>query len=174
MLVFFKAALRRSAVLTRSSKSTKVSSVDVNTIGGNPVRGQWVFGGVERGSGKTFLVPVPDRTADTLMKFIHKWIEPGTIVISDCWAAYRDVGSIGYTHLTVNHSVCFVDPDTGAHTNTVESLWRAVKDFIRPYNRQKDYEFHLVHYMFAARCKAMGVSQFNQFLAAVAATDWVK
>ena len=29
--------------------------------GGHPVKGQWVFGGVQRGSGKTFLVPVPDR-----------------------------------------------------------------------------------------------------------------
>ena len=27
---------------------------------GHPVKGQWVFGGVERESGKTFLVPVPD------------------------------------------------------------------------------------------------------------------
>ena len=34
---------------------------------GRPVKGQWVFGGVERESGKTFLVPIPDRTADTLM-----------------------------------------------------------------------------------------------------------
>jgi hypothetical protein len=30
---------------------------------GHPVTGQLVFGGVERESGKTFLVPVPDRTA---------------------------------------------------------------------------------------------------------------
>ena len=34
---------------------------------GHPVKGQWVFGGVERESGKTFLVPVQDRTADTLL-----------------------------------------------------------------------------------------------------------
>jgi hypothetical protein len=32
---------------------------------GHPVKGQWVFGGIERESGGTFLVPVPDRTAAT-------------------------------------------------------------------------------------------------------------
>jgi hypothetical protein len=32
---------------------------------GHPVTGQWVFGGVKRESGATFLVPVKDRTADT-------------------------------------------------------------------------------------------------------------
>jgi len=52
---------------------------------GYPVKGQWVFGGVERESGRTFLVSVPDRTADTLMAVIDAWIEPGTAVISDCW-----------------------------------------------------------------------------------------
>jgi hypothetical protein len=44
----------------------------------HPVKGQWVFGGVERESGKTFLVPVPDRTTDTLMAVIDAWIEPST------------------------------------------------------------------------------------------------
>jgi hypothetical protein len=53
-------------------------------------------------------------------------------------------------------------------------MWRAVKDFLRPHNKQEDYEFHLAHYMFAARFKVMGVPQFNQFLAVVASTDWVK
>jgi transposase-like protein len=57
---------------------------------GHPVKGQWMFGGVERESGKTFLVHVPDRTADTLMAVIDAWIEPGTTVISDCWGAYRN------------------------------------------------------------------------------------
>jgi len=50
----------------------------------DPIKCQWVFGGVERGSGRTFLDPVPDRTADTLTAIIHAWIEPGTTVVSDC------------------------------------------------------------------------------------------
>ena len=41
---------------------------------GHPVKGQWVFGGVERKSGRTFLVPVPDRTADTLVAIMRDWI----------------------------------------------------------------------------------------------------
>jgi hypothetical protein len=50
---------------------------------GRPVKGQWIFGGVERESGKTFLVPLPDRTPDKLTAVIDAWIEPGTMVISD-------------------------------------------------------------------------------------------
>jgi transposase-like protein len=84
---------------------------------GHPVKGQWVFGGVERETGNTFLVPVKDRTTDTLMAVIRDWIEPGTTVISDCWGAYHGLGSQGYTYQTVNHSIEFVDPTTGAHTN---------------------------------------------------------
>jgi hypothetical protein len=56
-----------------------------------------VFGGVERESGRTFLVPVPDRTADILMAIIDAWIEPGTTVISDCCGAYRDLDTYSYT-----------------------------------------------------------------------------
>jgi transposase-like protein len=50
---------------------------------GHPVKGQRVFGGVERESGQLFLVPVQDRTADTILAVIRDWIEPGTRVISD-------------------------------------------------------------------------------------------
>jgi transposase-like protein len=102
---------------------------------GHPVRGQWVFGGVERESGKLFLAPLPDRTADTLMDIIRDRIEPGTTVISDCWGAYCNLDSQGYTHRTVNHSIQFVNSDTGAHTNTIESTWRSVKVFLGQPNR---------------------------------------
>jgi len=51
------------------------------------VKGQWEFGGVERRSDRTFLVPIPDKTVDTLTAIIHAWIEPGTTVVSDCWDA---------------------------------------------------------------------------------------
>ena len=85
-------------------RPNKIVEVDESKFGrrkyhrGHPVRGQWVFGGVERESGRTFLVPVPDRTADTLVAIIRDWIEPGTKVISDCWGAYRNLESQGFTH----------------------------------------------------------------------------
>ena len=113
-----------------------------------------MFGGVERESDRTFLVPVPDRTADTLVAIIRDWIEPGTTVISDSWAAYRNLESQGFTHRTINCSNHFIDPDTGAHTNTIKSTLRAVKVFLGQYNRGEDYKYHLAQYMFIARRKA--------------------
>jgi len=52
---------------------------------GHRVEGQWVFGGVERGTGRCFLVPVEKRDKDTLLTIIKEWILPGTLIISDCW-----------------------------------------------------------------------------------------
>jgi transposase-like protein len=62
---------------------------------GHAMKRQWVFGGVEREPGRTFLVPVLDGTAETLMAVIYDWIHPGTTVISDCWAAYQDIAAHG-------------------------------------------------------------------------------
>ena len=131
-----------------------------------------MFGGVERESGETFLVPVADRNADTLMTIIRDWIEPGNTVISDSWAAYRDLGAQGYTHRTVNHSIQFVDPHVEAHTNTIQGTWHSVKAFLGQYNRGEDYEFHLAYYIYAARCKDKRIPPYLQFLHLLANTDW--
>ena len=83
---------------------------------GHAANVQWVFGGVERESGKTFLVSLPDRTAHTPMTVISAWIKPGTAVIRDCSAAYRSLDAHDYTHQIVNHSLAFVDDRTRAQT----------------------------------------------------------
>ena len=58
----------------------------------------------------------------TLMPIIEQYMLPGTTIISDLWKAYANVGNMGNQHLTVNHSVNFVDPLIMATTNHVERM----------------------------------------------------
>lgn len=93
--------------------------------------GQWIFGGVVRGdASKCFMVPVEKRDAKTLLPIIQKFILPGSIVVSDLWKAYWTVGNLpeGYQHLTINHSINFVDPENAdIHTQSVENCWMRFK-----------------------------------------------
>ncbi|VDI03030.1 Hypothetical predicted protein [Mytilus galloprovincialis] len=114
---------------------------------GRRVEGQWVFGGIERDSKKSFFASVENRTKETLLKLIKDNIKPGTTIISDCWKAYDCLGSEGFEHLKVNHSVNFVDPETGAHTNTIESTWRALKKSLPKYGTVKSlYDTYFSQY----------------------------
>ncbi len=94
--------------------------------------GHWVFGGIERQSpSNCFMVEVKDRSAVTLLPIILDRVHPGTIIISDEWRAYCCLSANGMTHLTVNHSINFVDPSTGAHTQNIEGTWSTVKRMLR-------------------------------------------
>ncbi|XP_035220039.1 uncharacterized protein LOC118193106 [Stegodyphus dumicola] len=97
---------------------------------GRRVEGKWVFGGIERGSNKCFFKVVRDRSKDCLLSFIKEYILPGTIIISDCWKSYECLEDEGFKHLAVNHKYYFKDPETGAHTNTIEGTWSAIKSAI--------------------------------------------
>ncbi|XP_025264891.1 uncharacterized protein LOC112638075 [Camponotus floridanus] len=111
---------------------------------GRLVTGKWIFGGFERGTGKAFIVPVKNRTAETLLSVIKQWILPKTTIISDMWRAYDCLNNEGFIHLTVNHSMNFVDPETGAHTQNIERTWREVRANIPRYGTR---EKHLIGYM---------------------------
>ena len=74
-----------------------------------------------------FMKCVLDRTYKKLSELIVKYAKPGTTLHIDYWKAYKDLEKEGYTHLTVNHSLHFVDPDTGVHTNLIESTWKDAK-----------------------------------------------
>ena len=90
----------------------------------------WVFGLVERRTSKVYFQIVPDRSAETLLAIINDHVMPGTLIMSDCWAAYNNISELHkqqIRHLTVNHSVHFVCPKTMACTNLIESLWNSAK-----------------------------------------------
>ncbi|KAG0437257.1 hypothetical protein DMUE_3795, partial [Dictyocoela muelleri] len=73
-----------------------------------------------------YIQVVPDRSRDTLEKIIKNIVVDATLIISDGAKAY-DKLELGYQHLNVIHNENFVDTLTGAHTQTIESLWNIFK-----------------------------------------------
>jgi hypothetical protein len=52
----------------------------------------------------------------------------GTIIHSDEWRAYYALqNNPDYHHLTVYHSVNFMDPNTGVHSQNIENTWMLAK-----------------------------------------------
>ena len=71
---------------------------------------------------------VPDQRAGTLLPIIQAHVQPGTIIVSDEWRAYSNVGQLlnVAAHRTVNHSLNFVGP-TRTYTQNIESYWNRTK-----------------------------------------------
>jgi hypothetical protein len=123
---------------------------------GHHVEGVWVLGGVERTEERrVFLLPVPDRTAETLMDVLARHILPGTIVLTDLWRGYLAMSEVlGVEHRTVNHSVGFVNLVDGTCTNTIEGTWNGVKLSIAPRKRTNDLiEECLWEFIWRRKCK---------------------
>ena len=89
--------------------------------------GMWVFGGIDRDTNEIFMVPVEDRSAATLIPIIL----PGSTIYSDEWASYNAIPPAEFQHLTVNHSINFVNPITQVHTQNIESTWGQAKKRMR-------------------------------------------
>ncbi|KAK7507258.1 hypothetical protein BaRGS_00001193 [Batillaria attramentaria] len=93
--------------------------------------GHWVFGGIERDSGKCFMVEVPDRSRATLEPIVLQYILPGSHIISDGWRAYGNLAQVGggiYLHDVIVHDQHFVDPNNPTiHTNNIENTWMRAK-----------------------------------------------
>lgn len=103
---------------------------------GHRVEGVWIVVGVERTpERRVFLVSVTNRNFDTLRNIILQHVAPGSNVITDMWKGYSNLESLGLSHCTVNHSLYFKDPMTGACTNTVEGTNNALKMSIPIRNR---------------------------------------
>lgn len=134
---------------------------------GHRVEGQWVFGGLERQTGICFMVPVEKRDSATLLPIIKEWILPGTTIMSDCWKSYNCLQEEGYQHLTVNHSITFVDPESGACTNRIEASWGGAKRTIESSGRRKSfYNGYLALYTFRKKCSLLKLDSFSEFMKA--------
>ena len=122
----------------------KLVQIDESKIGkrkyhrGHVVEGQWVFGGIEEDSRKSFIETVENRTEETLLNLIKEWVAPGTVIVSDGWKAYANLGKHGYIHKTVNHSIEFVNKE-GFHMNKIEGHWWQMKAKLPTHGRKKEH-----------------------------------
>ena len=73
-----------------------------------------------------FAKVVSDRSATCRLPIIKSVCLPGTIIHTDQWRSYKDLGKT-FEHQTVNHKVNFINPITGAHTQNVESYNNKLK-----------------------------------------------
>ncbi|XP_040065542.1 uncharacterized protein LOC120839344 [Ixodes scapularis] len=101
---------------------------------GTEEKGPWIVGLISESTGELRLFEVKKRNRRTLHAIVAKNVYPGTTVVTDKWKGYDglwtvhdDLGHMVLNHLTVNHSENFVDPETGAHTQKIESAWTALK-----------------------------------------------
>ncbi|KFD59095.1 hypothetical protein M514_00258, partial [Trichuris suis] len=90
-------------------------------------RHQWVFGGTCRETGESFVELAENRSAATLLPIVQRHVRPGTTIITDGWREYRCLAEHQFKHMCVNHSLHFVELSTGAHTQTIESMWSQAK-----------------------------------------------
>src|SRR6218665_1558862 len=103
--------------------------------GGCVSDGRRVFGGLERRSGKCYLVEINDHTVETVEETILKHILPGTHIVSNGWRCYSDLEALEggiYMHSVVMHKRSFVDSvDIDVHTQNMQNLWSRMKRKLR-------------------------------------------
>lgn len=87
-----------------------------------------LFGMVERG-GRVKVLPVPDRTRETLFPIIKDYIIMDSMVYSDELRVYKALPEEGYGHARVIHSR-YQWTNGACHTNSIEGYWSNLKKSI--------------------------------------------
>jgi len=134
---------------------------------GRLVQGTWVLGiiDVHTNDLRIEVCPGNRRDAATLLAIIGRNVEAGTTVITDCWKSYNGLDAQGFQHLTVNHSCHFVDPDTWANTQKIESSWPALKHRIcRGGVPKETLGNHLCEYLWQQDVKRRGADLFIEMI----------
>ena len=110
-----------------------------------------------------------NRNRSMLIPIIEKHCVDGTIFGSDSWKAYgkldENIQLEDCLHFPVNHSQNYVDPQTGAHTQTIEGLWSHVKNFL-PVRGMKPHDLssYLGWFMWDRYCRERKLDRFIHFL----------
>lgn len=77
---------------------------------------------------------IADRKRQSLHSNILKYVEKGSTIVTDDWAAYRGLEQLGFKHVSVNHSRGFFN-ERGFSTCEIDSYWAVVRRAMRGYRQ---------------------------------------
>ena len=104
---------------------------------GRRIPAVWVFGilSMESSPARGYYKVVERRDRATLLPIIAECLQPGSEVHTDDWGAYQNLEQHLPNHVAqhrvVVHAANFVDPNTGIHTQEVESSWANLKEGVK-------------------------------------------
>ena len=88
-----------------------------------------VFGAVER-EGRIRASVVPNSRASTILPLAREYVLPESLVYTDEYAAYEQLGRTGYEHYSIKHSArVYVQGDV--HTQTIDGFFGLFKNALR-------------------------------------------
>ena len=122
---------------------------------------------IERGGQKYCLEICPENKRDekTLISLIEKHVAVGSEIHTDCWKGYVSLKKHDYVHKTVNHSTNFVDPESGAYTQNIESSWRVLRARLsRGSIREDTLIDHMCEFLWRFEIKRDGTDPFLQII----------
>lgn len=125
-----------------------------------------VFGAVERG-GRIRASVIPNSRGHVLTAKVQEYVMPATMVYTDDFQAYKQLGRKGYQHRRINHSArIYVDGDV--HTQTIEGFFGLFKNGVRgAYHAvsRKWLQGYLNEYVWRYNRRDSGRSMFHDLLA---------
>jgi len=135
---------------------------------------KWALGLTQRGSLDAIVKQVPaNRARNDLVPIIETHTRSGTIYCSDSWKGYINLSEYvdleDTSHFAVNHSKNYVDPDTGAHTETIEGMWKHMKEFLPNGMLPKDADTYIGTFLWHRYCKQRKLDVLIHFLKCCAA-----
>ena len=139
--------------------------------GGSTIEVEWrkVNGCLGEYAGKARNVSLCRLIPATKEPIIQDHILPGTCVMSDLWRAHDCLNDEGFQHFTVNRSLNFVDPDTGAHTQNIENTWWVAKRSLPQTGRSRDmFENYLLEFLWRRHYRTHDGFPFFVFLEHIA------
>jgi hypothetical protein len=112
-----------------------------------------------------------ERGLNCKLRIINKHVEKGATIMTDCWRTYNGLTAAGFNHLTVCHKYSFIDPNTLANTQRIQTSSDPLRNRLsRGGVGKENLADHSCEYLRARHIKKNNLDSFAELVKVIA---WV-